>query len=375
MNDDLKLGRVLGIRVGLSRTLLALSVVFTAVLAGSSLPARHPGYEPVAYFLVAAVTTALLLASVLAHEIAHAVVARRVGLDADGITLWALGGFTRLRREPVRARDEFAVAAAGPAASAIAGGAAFLAATGARAVGASSLSVGALEWLVLTNLFLVGLNLVPVAPLDGGRLLRAAVWGATGSRARGITVAARAGQLLGSALIAVPVVNLLRGDTGLLWLVVVGWFIRTGAGASLAFERTRAELDGITVADVVDPDPVVVDPWETVGAVAAKLPPGGDRDVALVRGPDGRPQQVVTAPQLRRALAHDVADGAVGELAEPIGAFTTAAPSEALADALGRSRPGRAPLLIVWDDDGFVGLVTPSTLRDVRSLRSLLPLR
>src|SRR5215203_2164717 len=170
MTASLRFGRIAGIPVGASWSALLIALLIAWSLAGRLLPLEVPGLAPAAYWLAGGIGAGLFLGSLLAHEIGHAVVARRAGLRVRGITLWLLGGVAQLEDEPASPRDELRVAIVGPAVSlAVAFG---LAAFGLVMLGGPAIAVAIAAWLAVVNTALALFNLLPAAPLDGGRVLR-----------------------------------------------------------------------------------------------------------------------------------------------------------------------------------------------------------
>src|SRR6266508_2682232 len=192
MRETFRFGTVAGIPIGAHWSALALLLVVTNGLAGAGLPELVPGYSMGAYWLTAAVATVLLLGCVLLHELAHALLARRYGVPVERITLWALGGFSLLGGEPETPRAAFWISASGPLTSlclgAFAGGAGLLL-DAAHAPGLVTVSA---LWLAVMNVVLGLFNLLPGVPLDGGRVLRAALWHRYGDPDRAALAAARA---------------------------------------------------------------------------------------------------------------------------------------------------------------------------------------
>src|SRR2546430_15421743 len=176
MRQNVPLGRVAGIRIGFNVGALVVFVLLAAGLALGRLPAVEPGRGPVAYLIAGVAAAVLFLASILVHELAHTVVAQANGVPVEAITLWLLGGVAGLRGEPRSPGTAAPAGAVGPLASAGLG--ALFWATGAAlsAVGADRLTIAVAAYLALTNLVLAVFNLIPAAPLDGGRILQALVW-------------------------------------------------------------------------------------------------------------------------------------------------------------------------------------------------------
>src|SRR5215217_5591415 len=199
MTASLRFGRIAGIPVGASWSALLIALLFAWSLGGDLLPAQVPGLVPAAYWLAGAAGAGLFLASLLAHEIGHALVARRAGLRVRGITLWLLGGVAQLEDEPASPRDELRVASVGPAVS-----------------------------LALANTALALFNLLPAAPLDGGRVLRGLLWRRHGSRVRASVTATRAGVWVGAGLVAYALLGTFTGwGVGTLWTSLIGFFLVT----------------------------------------------------------------------------------------------------------------------------------------------------
>jgi Zn-dependent protease len=220
---SLRFGRIAGIPVGASWSALLIALLIAWSLAGRLLPAQAPGLVPGAYWLAGLAGAGLFLGSLLAHEVGHALVARRAGLRVRGITLWLLGGVALLEDEPVSPRDELRVALVGPAVSLALAVAFGLAAVALSVAGSPAVAVAVAAWLAVGNLALALFNLLPAAPLDGGRVLRGLLWRRSGNRARASVVAATAGQWVGAGLIGYGLLGALTGwGFGSLWTALVG---------------------------------------------------------------------------------------------------------------------------------------------------------
>jgi Zn-dependent protease len=238
MRDSIRLGRVLGIPVGIHWSLLVAGGLLTLNLtAGLGRGA--------ASLLVAGLAAALLFASVLAHELGHAVVARRNGTETEGITLWLLGGVARLRGRIRSAGAQLRIALAGPLVSlglAAAFAAAFLAGS---VLGVPALVRTALGWLAIVNVVTAVFNLLPAAPLDGGRVLAAALWARHGDEPRAMLSAAKAGRIVGWGLIGLGAAGVLGVlPVGGLWLALLGWFILSAAAAEARAAIPRTSFAG-----------------------------------------------------------------------------------------------------------------------------------
>jgi Zn-dependent protease/CBS domain-containing protein len=317
--------------------------------------------------LAGLVSAALFLASILVHEAAHAIVARRNGVEVESITLWLLGGVAQLRSEPRSPRVEFAVAAVGPATSLVLGGVFGVLAYLSALVGLDRLVVAVAVYLAATNIVLAVFNLVPAAPLDGGRVLRAAVWRATGDAVRSAIVAARAGRIFGFVLITLGLYQfLLRGGYGGLWWVLIGWFLVQSASAEEQRALLSRALHGVRVADVMTPDPVTADPESTIATFIDHMVLSRPFSTYPLVDHQGRLTGLVTLNRIRAVPPND---RRILRLAD----MPTARPDEPLIDVLprvGRCADGR--LVVVDAADRVVGIVSP---RDISTQLALGDLR
>ncbi len=245
LRQSLRLGSIAGIPVGLNWGLLVIAAFFTVNLAVGILPATAPSASAATYWFFALVGVVAFFGSILAHELGHSVVAQRNGIRVRAITLWLLGGVAELEREADDPGVEFRVAVAGPAVSValamLFGGLAYASLFLGAAVLAATLG-----YLALMNGILAVFNMIPAAPLDGGRVLAAALWKRSTNRHDARARAARAGELFGSLLLVVGLVGFLFGE-GTLVMAILGLFLRSAATA----ERRRARsLEALSTASV-----------------------------------------------------------------------------------------------------------------------------
>ena len=288
MSDNIRLGRVAGFPVAVSWSVLVILALFTWSLASYSLPDAAPGHLSTTYWLAGFGGALLLLASLLAHELAHAVVARHSGLEVKGVTLWLFGGVASLGGEATKPGADFRIAAVGPATSlALAAVSAGIAA-GLDTLGVAHILVAVAWWLAGANLLLGLFNLIPGAPLDGGRILRAYLWRRHGDQARATIGAARAGQVVGYMLTGLGLFQLFTGaGIGGLWLAFIGWFVLSAARAEQASVTTRQHLDGVRVGDVMSTDPHTGPAWFTVDDFIQRYVLGDRHSAYPVEGFDG----------------------------------------------------------------------------------------
>jgi Zn-dependent protease len=302
MRATFRLGRIAGIPIGVHWSLLVIAALLTTSLAGSMLPAVIPNADG-SYWAAAILAAALFFASILAHELAHALVAKHFGQKVEDITLWVLGGVSRLGTEAPTPRAEGLVAIAGPATSLALGVAFFASGELLRAATTTSLLAVVLVWLGVINLILAGFNLLPGAPLDGGRVVTAFLWHRHGDRRRAQIGAARAGRVVGAILIGFGLLNLVTGvGFGTIWTALVGWFIWEASRAEEQAARTTRALDGVRVADLMTTDPVEVAEWITVGDVRRTVPPPtAEQHTIVLRAYDGSVRTSVPVDVVRQA--------------------------------------------------------------------------
>jgi Zn-dependent protease len=364
MTASLRLGRIAGIPVGANWSVLLIAALFAWSLAGSILPGLVPGLAPSTYWLAAVAATGLFLGSLLAHEVGHALVARRSGLRVRGITLWLLGGVAQLEDEPASPGDDLRVAIVGPAISlglAVGFG---VAAAALGLLGAPSLAVAVLGWLAVGNVALALFNLIPAAPLDGGRVLRALLWRRHGNRARAAVTAATAGQVTGGVLIGYGLLGVLTGwGIGTPWTVLVGWFLVAAARQEREHTRVRDGLAGVRIADVMTPTTVLAPAWLTVDALLR------DHAAAAAAVPlrtfEGQPAGVVTIAALEAVPPAQRHLMRAGDVAVPAWAVAVARPDEPLSALLGRLRGGSGVAVVVAGGGELVGVVTQAQVARV----------
>jgi Zn-dependent protease/predicted transcriptional regulator len=262
LRRGISFGRIAGIPIHASWTWLPIVGLIVWTLAADVFPNQNPGLSDTEYVVMAVVAATLFFTSLVLHELGHALRARREGMQIDGIILWLFGGIARFTGEFPSAGAEFRIAIAGPAVSFVIGVVSLVLAVVAPLPPAVD---GVAAWLGYTNLVLLTFNLLPAYPLDGGRILHAALWAKGGKRERATTAAAGIGRFFGYLLIGGGIAwMVLAGGIGGLWLAVMGWFLLGAASGEARSAAVRTTLEGLTVADVVERDPVCVAPSITL---------------------------------------------------------------------------------------------------------------
>jgi Zn-dependent protease/CBS domain-containing protein len=356
------IGRIAGFPVSVNWSVLVILWLFTWSLA-STLPSAVPGYPKGTYWLAGACGALILLGSLLAHELTHAVLARRAGVKVFDVTLWLFGGVTRLGGEAKTPTEAFRIAVSGPLMSltlaAVFGGAAY----GLGMLGVAHIVLGVAWWLAGINLLLGLFNLLPGAPLDGGRVLKAYLWRRHGDSVRAAIGAARAGRILAFILIALGLLEFLAGGmVGGVWLAFIGWFIFAASREEETQVVTRQAIAGVRVADVMTAEPHTAPADITIEDFIQRYLLGDRHSSYPVADRNGSIIGLITLAQLRSVPPSQRAAILVREAAIPLPHVPTAAPHEpltALLERLGSAAGNRA---LVVDGGHLAGIVTASDL-------------
>ena len=358
MGNGIRIGRIFGVQIALHPSWFVIAVIVTYLMAAGQLPATYAGWPQAVYWIVGAVISLLFFASVLAHELSHALVARRFGMKVRDITLFIFGGAASLEGDAQRPRDEALIAAAGPVTSL---------AIGAVLLG-SSLVIGQPEvqaivgWLGYINLTLGFFNLIPGFPMDGGRILRAVLWKVRGDRNAATRNAAVVGRLFGYLLIAGGVFLIFQGGSPFngVWLALIGWFLSNAAESAVAQMSVEHALHGIKVRDVMESDPPAVSPNESVSdLVNERLIRGGHRSFLVNHG-DGGLAGIVTLSDVRRTPRENWEAARVTDIMTRYADLATIGPDAELEAGLKLLQEREVNQLPVVTDEGrtVVGLLT-----------------
>jgi Zn-dependent protease/CBS domain-containing protein len=263
VRDSITIGRIAGIRFGINWSWLIVFALITWTLTTGIFPETNPGLSDGTYVAMGLIAAALFFASLLAHEFGHALQARRDGMEIEGITLWLFGGVAKFAGLFPSAGAEFRIAVAGPLVS-LGLGVAFLGIP--MLLGLPSTVDGVLFWLGSINLVLLVFNLLPALPLDGGRVLRSALWYARGDFGWATHLAAAIGRGFGYFFVALGVALVVFGSAvSGIWMAFIGWFLLQAAGAEDRYIATREALGGLRVRDVMARNPVTTPPDLTLG--------------------------------------------------------------------------------------------------------------
>jgi Zn-dependent protease len=353
-NGSIPLGRFSGIPLSLHWSVLVVALLFGTSLAAS--------YGPIG----AIVAVVAFFASILVHELAHALVARRYGVATSQISLWALGGVARLDREAPTPRAEGWIAAAGPLASLAIGVVSLGTFAALLAGGVGGTPAAIVAWLGVMNIALAVFNLLPGAPLDGGRILKAVRWSRHGDGFRAAREAGTAGTAVGLSLAGVGVVMLFNGMPGLM-LIVTGAFIAMSAKAESLATDVAERLQGTRVRDLT---------WFGIARATADTDADtmlwqrsrlGDAGIVAVEGPGGELAGIVSEDQLwalpeaRRPYVR------LSALMVPFDLVARAELDDDLSNVLSRVNPS-APVVTVWRDGALLGVVPRQRLMNALRL-------
>jgi Zn-dependent protease/CBS domain-containing protein len=254
-----RLGSVLGFEIDIDHSWFVIFFLVFWSLSQAVFPDRVPEISRSAYVAMGFVGTVLFFASLLAHELSHALVSRAKAIPIEGITLFIFGGMARSAREPDTPRDELMIAGVGPLASFALAGLFWAIGRSASGLGAGPAVVEVAAYLSVINLALALFNLLPGFPLDGGRVFRALAWQVTGDRARATRWAAAGGRWIGTFLMVLGAVEALAGaPLGGLWLAFIGWFLRSLARLSYQQHLLQDVLAAYVARDLMTPDPQVI---------------------------------------------------------------------------------------------------------------------
>jgi Zn-dependent protease/CBS domain-containing protein len=263
MTSSFELGRIFGIRIGINWSWLIVFALIVWTLAVGIFPETNPGRSDATYIALALVAAFLFFASLLLHELGHAVQARREGVEIEGITLWLFGGVARFKGMFPSAGAEFRIAIAGPLVS-LALGLLFMGV--AWAISSPDEIDAVSAWLGYTNLVLLAFNLLPAFPLDGGRVLRAALWQRTRNFRQATRIAATVGRGFGFFFIAAGVfMFIFQGSFSGAWLAFVGWFLLQAATSEDRYAIVSDALRDLRVSDLMIREPVTVQADTTIG--------------------------------------------------------------------------------------------------------------
>ena len=358
---------MLGIPVDINPTWLIAVAIITWSLATTAYPSFFEFWTTSQYWLAGIITTLLLFTSVLAHELGHSLVALSQGLKVRGITLLLFGGVSKIQGEATRPRNEFFIAFAGPAVSLI---------IGVLLIGwwlnfgpvyedKVKLFHGVIFFTGWMNILVAGFNLLPGYPMDGGRVLRSAVWGFTGDTDRATRVAYLVGRVVFYTLIGWGAWQILNGDiVGGIWIALIGWFLMSSARGEVSGERARRDAEtvgqidhlGFNVGMATRPMPPMVEStWSVEQMTYQGLPSNPLATMPVAK--KGELIGFIVRQDLDSVPLERKGEVSIGELMNP-DSLRVISRNEPARDALRAMDRYRVNQLVVMDSDYVVGIVT-----------------
>ena len=348
------------VKIDVSWLLLAALISWT--LAEGVFPELTPGLTASVYWWMAVAVTIGLLLSIVFHETAHSLVARRFGISIRGITLFVFGGVAEMEGEPRSARSEFLMAVAGPIFSLLLAAVFFLLVALVGRFNMPDAVAGVFWYLGYANAILALFNLVPAFPLDGGRMLRAGLWAWRGDIVWATRIAAAAGDLFGLLLIVFGAVEILRGNfVGGLWQILIGTFLR--GAAAMAYQQTVAQriFANLQIGQIMSQNPIAVPPNISVAEfIDAYIYRHHHRAFPVVR--DGVVVGVIGTQQVAALNQSQWPTASVDQAMAPYGDADIIAPELPALDALAKMSSSSRGRLYVLKDGKLIGVVS---LRDL----------
>lgn len=252
MRHSWRIGRIFGIDIFLDSSWFLIFILFTWVLAANYFPQKYGDWSRGLYWIIGILSSLLIFASVLIHELAHSVVALKQGEKVRSITLFILGGVAQISEEPKKPLREFTMALVGPVTSFALGLIFFILSVFLK--GISAPLTAAASYLALINIVLAIFNLLPGFPMDGGRVLRSVLWKITGNLRKATRIASKTGQGFAFFLIFLGILQVLRGSLSGLWLVFIGWFLHSAAVRGYQQVMVETMLKGIRAEELMTKD-------------------------------------------------------------------------------------------------------------------------
>jgi Zn-dependent protease/CBS domain-containing protein len=359
LGAGIPLGSLRGISIRLHYSWFVVFALVTWVLSANYFPIAYPHWSVTAYVAVGLATSLLFFCSVLAHELAHSLVAQAAGIPVHSITLFILGGIAEITQEPARPSVEFRVALAGPATSLGLGvlfGVIWIVARGVSEP-LAAISI----WLSGINITLAVFNLIPGFPLDGGRVLRSIVWWRTGNLRSATRTASAIGRGVGYLFIFLGIWRIFGGDWGGLWMAVIGWFIQSLAAGSYRQVILQDMLQGHRVSEVMMRDCPAVSPQLTLDELVNQYILGsGRRCFPVVQGNSAL--GLVTLHNVKQVPRELWPTRTLGEVMTPLDKLKLVGPDQDLSTVLELMTTEDVNQLPVVDEGKIVGMVARENL-------------
>jgi Zn-dependent protease len=376
MKAQIKLGRIFGVEIGLHYSWFLIALLITFSLAGH-FQENNRGWSDGLRWGVATVTAVLFFASIVIHELSHAMVAKLRGLPVRSITLFALGGVAQIEKEAADAKTEFWMGIIGPITSFVIGVVclAITVALGWTPPEFPQRPLPAmLMWLGVINIGLAIFNMIPGFPLDGGRVLRGIVWWITGNAVRATRIAARVGQVIAFVMILYGLLQFFRGaGFNGLWMAFIGWFLLSASRESYAQMVISEGLRGLRVGDVMSRDLPVVDANSNLQTFAEEqLTRTGRRFFVVTL--NGQAEGIITPNEISTVPRNRWPYTTVADVMRPLDATRTVNPNTPVTEALEVMASQDLNQLPVMNEKGLAGLISRSHILQLIQTRAELHL-
>lgn len=369
MRTHLRLGRLLGVPIGLNWGVLVVCALLAYSLAVVSLPAVAPRHPSSAYWFAAVIGVLGFLGSLVAHELGHSYVAHRNGVRVAEITLWLFGGVAKLEGDADDPGAEFRIAAAGPAMSMVTAVVTGVGAWGVDRADGSRVLVSLLVWLAAINVVLAVSNLLPAFPLDGGRMLRAALWRRSTRRHTATRRAALIGQVLAAVLVlgAVAIMVWWQLWTGV-WTLALGLFLLVAARSEWLASAPRPELLDAPAREYGRHLPPPLGPRSSVAELDRVLEAHPEAVLVPVVDEQGHVSGLVTRDAIARIPPAQRSAVPARSLADPVWSLPRVDPTEPVTSVLARLGHGRSWWALLVNGNGVEGVLCSDDVEAVVEL-------
>ena len=354
--NQIYIGKIKGISVGLDYSWFLVFIMVTWILAGSYFPSQFKGWSSFEYWFAGAVTSVLFFLSVLLHEISHSIVAEKYNIKVNQITLFIFGGIAEIKEEPKSSAQEFWISIAGPLMSLTIAVVSYLIS---RISPENSQLYAIFNYLFEINLILTLFNLVPGFPLDGGRVFRAIVWSVTKDFQRATTIAAMVGRFFGFIFILIGFFLMMKGAViDGIWIAFIGWFLESAALAQLQKQVLYKLLSGKTVEDAMSKAFALLPANTTIQEFIDNEILLRNRRFFIVEE-GGTHIGFVTIHAIKSVPKHQWETTTVKEIMTPMNEVKKTTPSEPLLDALKQMDKDGVNQLPVFDEnDRIIGIIS-----------------
>ncbi len=367
---QLNLFKLFGFQVKIDFSWVFIAVLITWSLSTGLFPFQYKGFTTRTYWIMGIIGVLGLFLSIVIHEFAHSMMARRYGMQMKGITLFIFGGMAEMSDEPPSPRAEFMMAVVGPVTSILLAGVFYVIYIAGATEGQPNPVNGVVQYLAFINALLAAFNIVPAFPLDGGRMLRSVLWGIKGDLRWATRVSARIGSGFGILLIGFGIFNVFAGNfIGGMWWFLIGMFLYSAAKMSYQQLLTRRALEGESVSRFMKSDPITVSPGMTIKQLVEDYVYVFHHKLYPVVDGSGRLEGCITTQQIKEVPREEWDQKRVGDLKNPCSGENTLSPDTDAVEALSLMNRTGASRLMVTENGRLVGVVTLKDMLKFLSLR------